>query len=402
MLELAGEGTLSQQAVWKWLEERNIFASQWDKQTRYRIALQQQLEMMIRKVDAVRNASVVVSPAEDGGLFKNSPKAKASVVIELHPGRELTSKNAQAIAGLVASAVPGLERDKVHITDSAGRPFRVGAPDVAADAAGSHWDYQRSIELDIERRLAAILPSMSFKVSVRAQMSDQKSRQFKRERPKAVEEEERRRTEKPSAAPSQGIKGDPTAPPPPPAPTGQDSELRTKYVFDETETQKSDPAGQIEKITVGVLYPVQIDKDGKEIATPGIPLEDVRTFVVKAAGPPCQPDDVSVIRVPTRAPEALPETAPVIGAFAWLAAHWTKIALFAFAVLGLAIMVRIVRGATAGGEVEEIRALATDLGQAVEAAVRPPEGEPRQGLREMVRQNPEAVAASLKSWMEAR
>ncbi len=404
MMELGGDGTLSPQAIWKWLADRDIFVTRWQLDKRFQIALQQQLEMMIRKVDAVRNASVVISPGDEGSrLFANGPKAKASVVVELHPGRDLTSKNAQAIAGLVASAVPGLDRDKVHITDSTGRPFRVGVPDGGADLAGSHREYERSIELDIEQRLAAILPSMSFKVSVRAKMRDSNSKQFKRERPKAVEEEERRRKETPQTPPSPGgIKGDPAAPPPPAPSSGQDSELRTKYVFDETETHQRDPAGQIEKITVGVLYPVQVDRDGKEIATPAIALEDVRTFVVKAAGPPCATEDVSVIRVPTRAPEALPETAPVVGAFAWLAAHWTQIALLAFAALGLAILVRIVRTATAGGEVEEIRALANDLGQAVEAAARPAEGEPRQGLREMVRQSPEAVAASLKSWMEAR
>jgi hypothetical protein len=40
-----------------------------------------------------------------------------------------------------------------------------------------------------------------------------------------------------------------------------------------------------------------------------------------------------------------------------------------------------------------------------EAAARPAEGEVgavRQGLRDLIRENPSAVASSLKSWMETR
>ncbi len=407
MVELAGEGAVSQQAVWAWLEKQNVFATQWDRQTRFRIALQQQLEMMIRKVDAVRNASVVVSPAEDGNqLFRNGPRAKASVVVELHPGRDLTTKNAMAIAGLVASAVPGLERDKVHITDSAGRPFRVGIPDLPSEAAGTHRDYERSIERDIEERLSRSLPSMSFNVSIRAKMGESESKELRHGLPTVIKEEERRRSDLPAPSPAApSIKGDGGAVAPiPPAPRPQDTELRTEYVVGRTETVRRDPSGQIEKITVGVLYPVQVDREGRETSAPGIPLEDVRAFVVKAAGPPCAAEDVSVIRVPTRAPEPLPEPALLEGALAWLSAHWTKVALGLLALLGIAALVRAVRSA-GGGDVEEIRSLTAGLSEAVEAARRPAEGEPvaaRLGLKDLVRENPGGVAASLKTWMESR
>jgi flagellar biosynthesis/type III secretory pathway M-ring protein FliF/YscJ len=408
LMDLAGDGVLSPQAIWKNLQESDPWASRAVLEKRSQIALQQYLEMMIRKIDAVRGASVVISPGqESGSFFRNGPRASASVSVQLHPGREFTSKNSQAIAGLVAGAVPGLERERVQLVVD-GKPRRVGAPDSAAEKADSHREYERSIELDIEKRISEHLPMLgSVMIRIKAKASDSKSSELSRGRPQVVREKERRTTPAaPAPAAQPRIKGDaPDAVPAPPAPV-QDREVEVDSVIgSEKRVETVDPAGAIEKITVSALYPYTVDKEGKELGPAGPSLDDLRAAIVKAAGPPCASEDVTVTRVPTRAPEPAPAEPALEGVVAWVSAHWTKAVLLAFAVLGLALLVRVVRGATAGGDVEEVRALATELGQAVEAAVRPAAGEggaERERLREAARENPEALAASLRSWMESR
>src|SRR5688572_25430418 len=65
VLELAGEGVLTEKAMWAWLESSDVFATKWDKEKRYQIALQRKLEFMIRNVEGVDNASVQISQASE-------------------------------------------------------------------------------------------------------------------------------------------------------------------------------------------------------------------------------------------------------------------------------------------------------------------------------------------------
>src|SRR6185503_253741 len=103
VLELAGEGAISDDAMGKFLETNNIFMSSKDKEALYKQALEKKLASMIRGVELVRNARVVITQgSKSDQLFFEGHRATASVKVELQEGSKLSTKNVVAIANLVA------------------------------------------------------------------------------------------------------------------------------------------------------------------------------------------------------------------------------------------------------------------------------------------------------------
>jgi len=415
VLDLAGEGTLSDRAVWQFLAESDIIATKWQLEKRFQVALQQKLEMMVRKMDVVRNASVQISPASEAKqLGFTGPQASASVQVELQPGRTLEDHQVMAIAGLVAAAVGGgLQRDQVLIADTHGVPYHVLKENSSAAAAIDHRRYEQQIENTIRNDILHNLKSARVVVRVTARNTDIERVSIKRTNPKIYDEEDRKRTDKSKAgaAPS-GIKGEGNLPQTSEgALTGRDEleqESRAKTAFDEDHVNTKDPAGMIEKVTVGVLYPIDTDKEGKELEGQ-LTLEQVKDFVMAAAGPKADADSVKIALVKTRRPEPIAIPGFAERAAEWLQAKWTTLALIALAFFGVLVMLRIARGALARNTFEEIQSLSTQMTERLEGTG-PVEtvgaedaiGKVKQGIREIVLRNPGAAGGSLKQFMAGK
>jgi hypothetical protein len=122
-------------------------------------------------------------------------------------------------------------------------------------------------------------------------------------------------------------------------------------------------------------------------------------------------EDLTVVALETRAPEPIAAPQPAEVAFDWFFANWTKIALAFLALFALIVVAIAIRGALPRGEVEEIKAIASRLGEPLQAAaladpLRPaPDGDVlalRRGIQEAVDRDPEEAAAALKSWVAGR
>jgi flagellar M-ring protein FliF len=421
ILELAGEGVLGDDAVWKFLEQDNIFATGWDREKRLQVALQRRLEQMIRKIESVRNASVVINPGtRSSQLGFSGPKASASVMVELSEGAALNRKNVQAIAGLVARAVPGVEFDQVHISDTRGNPYRATRPDSGSASAVDHRGHERDIELDIQERIKGYLPRAMVVVRVMARSSEVETEDLQHTNPKAVETVERKEVQKGggAAAPT-GIKGEAAVSPAAESAGGTSStvnETTEKNVLDVRRKRERDPAGAIQKITVGVLIPVEAGADGKELAEAEKLLPRYKDWVMAAAGPQADEKSVSVQLIPSKRPEPVAGPSMVEGAMEWISAYGGRVALFALALFGLLGMLKVLRSAMPRDTVEDLGALTAAITQSVERAV-PAGGAPggaeldlkipaesdvirlKQGIKEMVGKNPQNVATSLKAFL---
>src|SRR5579862_131367 len=196
VLELAGEGTMTNNAVWKFLEQSDIFATRWQQEKRLQVALQARLEGMIRSIESVKNASVVVNPGSTNYAFGFAgSKPSASVQVELQEGKTLSRKNVQAIAGLVSAAVNGVEEDQVHIMDTRGNPYRVAKSSAEARNANDIRELERNIEQDIYDKLKAGFvhyPSASFVVGVKVRKNSSDTEEIKHDRPIVIDSEEHR------------------------------------------------------------------------------------------------------------------------------------------------------------------------------------------------------------------
>jgi len=406
VLELAGDGVMSDKAVWQWLANSDIVASKWQLEKRYQVALQRQLQGMIRRVNGVRNASVILNPASEAQQlgFKDGAKAGASVQVELGSGATFGAKQAKAIAGLVARAVPGLDVDRVHIMDTLGNAYRIPRENSSMGSGGELRDLEARLEEDIKAKIMEIFPSAS--VSVRAQGDAIESvvEEKTHERPQTKESEERKRVEKVKPAGGVGgIKGESRLVPEDTGTAGKEeteSETKEKSIFNEKYRKDVIPAGIIKKVTVAVIIPQKAEDKDK------MPIADVRGLVAKAAGIPATEDVLSVMFVPSQKPEPIVPTPMSQQVLEMLAAKWTTIAAIVLAFIGMIMLFRIVRGATPRGSVEEIQTLAAQLGEGPEIEMAQPAltnqdniNRVKQGIQDVISKNPASAAVGLKQWM---
>jgi flagellar M-ring protein FliF len=406
VVELAAEGAMSDEAIWKFLEDGNPFLDRRQKDLRYKRAMEQKLSSMIRRVEFVKNANVVITlGSESNRIGFEGARAKGSVQVELQDGHQLSNKNVAAIANLVAKAVEGLDPDQVVITDNKLNSYALPKSDGSAALAQTWRDYEREIEVDIRNQIKEAFPVARVVVRITARISKSKTESIKHSNPKVEEEEEKKSIKGSTPSTTGGLKGE-SVQVPTETTRETNQENRTRNRFDILKEEIENPAGKIEKVTVGVLIPIEVGPDGKELAEAEKQLPKIREWVLAAADAPL--NSVSVSFIPSQRPTAAAVVEETPRALAWFAAHWPKLVLGLLIVVAVLMVIRVINRSAAQDTVEELQALTTALTETREAAAElgaPAESELarlRQGIQEMAGRNPQAVAASLKSFMTGR
>jgi flagellar M-ring protein FliF len=89
-----------------------------DKQKKYRLYLETQLETDIAKMNAIKSVSVELTiPDDNGTLIAQNLETYAGILIELNDGVSFTEDNAAAIARVVATGLGNDSTDNITITD---------------------------------------------------------------------------------------------------------------------------------------------------------------------------------------------------------------------------------------------------------------------------------------------
>ncbi len=119
---LAGAGLLGNaQPGFSLFEKSSLGESQFQQQVTYQRALQGQLEQTIDNIQGVSGAQVeLVLPNPQSQVFGEGQNASSAAVL-LSGTSSLSSTSVHGIAQLVASSVPGLQLQKVTITDGTGQ-----------------------------------------------------------------------------------------------------------------------------------------------------------------------------------------------------------------------------------------------------------------------------------------
>jgi len=104
------------------LETQAWGATSFDKQVRYQIALQGELERSIMTIRGVRSARVhLVLPKYTYYVRGEMAEPRASVLLVLEPGVDLSKEQIKGIMELVAGAVEGLKLENVKVVDNLSR-----------------------------------------------------------------------------------------------------------------------------------------------------------------------------------------------------------------------------------------------------------------------------------------
>ena len=141
----------------------------------YRRALEGELERSIVSLSEVERARVHLTFPKESVYLESRQPAKASVVLGLRPGAQLSPQNVMAVCNLLASAVEGLAPEAVSVVDTRGnllnRPRKAGGDGLEGSEASLEYRdmIEKSLLAKIQSTLEPLLGADRFRASVSAE-----------------------------------------------------------------------------------------------------------------------------------------------------------------------------------------------------------------------------------------
>lgn len=122
-MRLASAGVLSGTTRgFEILDQTSLGATSFDKQVRYQIALQGELERTISTIQGVDSARVVLTlPKYTYYVRGEMSEPRASVMVVMKPGYSLTKEQVRGIVSLVQGAVEGIKPENIKVIDQRGQ-----------------------------------------------------------------------------------------------------------------------------------------------------------------------------------------------------------------------------------------------------------------------------------------
>lgn len=155
-------------------KEQPLGTSQFMEATRYRRGLEGELARTITSMNAVRSARVHLAIPKRSVFVRDAREPRASVFVELYPGRAISNAQVTAMTNLVASSITELSLKNVTIVDQKGNLLSKGEEDPKLVKAAQELEYTREVEKKIISRIQALLDpiigSDRFRAEVAAQV----------------------------------------------------------------------------------------------------------------------------------------------------------------------------------------------------------------------------------------
>jgi len=328
-LKLAAQGIPSGKTVgFEIFEEPKMGVTQFQENVNYLRAIEGELRRTIKQIDAIQDAKVNIAIPKDTIFVREEDEAKASVIVRLAPGKDLTKEQIKAIVFLVSHAVPKLKPENVTVVDNRGR--------VLSDLLENEEDQvvsdktlnlKKRLEKQIQKNVQSMLSqALGYgKVIVRATVDidtgklEQQDELFDPDSATVVSQRKIQENSKTYEQQQQGAPGTPTNVPPVLNINGNNNTITEKNKKDTTTNYEISKSVKhlkknlftIKKISVGVLidgkYKEIKDKDGN-ITREFIPrspeeLKSYEELVKSAVGyNPERGDQIKVVSIPFEAP----------------------------------------------------------------------------------------------------
>jgi flagellar M-ring protein FliF len=126
-----------------------------------REAMQNKLADVLKYVDGIKNAEVILTLPEDTVFIRQDQEenSSASVMVEVEPGAKLDSKQIQALYTLVSRSVPKLPIENITIMNQYSETLALDAVDEDEQSLDK-YEKQRKIQKDIEQDIQKSLQSL--------------------------------------------------------------------------------------------------------------------------------------------------------------------------------------------------------------------------------------------------
>ena len=255
-------------------KEQPLGTSQFMETARYRRGLEGELARTITSMNAVRGARIHLAIPKASVFVRDAREPRASVFLELYPGRVLKADQVRAISNLVASSITELRLSNVTIVDQNGNLLSTGDENPKIAKAIQELEYATQIEDSISSRVRSILDPIIGAQRYRAEVAadvdfnevEQAEEMFNPDLP--AMRSEQTSNEQRSGTGVGGIPGALTNQPPanPAAPEqagGQNGEATVasnsrsqatrNYELDRTVSYTKQQVGQVRRLTVAVV-----------------------------------------------------------------------------------------------------------------------------------------------------
>lgn len=157
MMKLAMKGMPEGQKPGLELFDKESFGtSSYVQRINYVRALQGELIRTINTLKPVRKSNVHISLPPKSSFLEQSEDPKASVIIDMHPGKTLSKQEVKGVQNLVAASVEGLRPERVTVVDSTGVSLSRGGDTLSA-LSTTMMEKQKSVEGELEQRIEDIV-----------------------------------------------------------------------------------------------------------------------------------------------------------------------------------------------------------------------------------------------------
>jgi flagellar M-ring protein FliF len=176
-LQMAGDGAISGGHVgFDLFDKTNFGATDFAQQVNFRRAIEGELSKTLEGMDEVESARVHITPQKESVFTEKEEGAKASVMLKVKQGKELSAERTDAVVSLIASSVEGLDASNVSVLDTRGRLLVAagrGKSNGISDAGAFHAQLEAKQKYEIENaaRIIALLEPVVGQDRVRADVA---------------------------------------------------------------------------------------------------------------------------------------------------------------------------------------------------------------------------------------
>ncbi len=159
-MELAIEGIPAERFSYDdILKGSSITTTNEERKKRYLIAQMNDLAKTIEEIDGIRSATVNLSVSEDSNFLLKDQESKASVFIEVAPGKTISPEQVNGIVMLVANAVKDLDPANVSVIDNKGLVLNKKSEDGTFQAT-TQLNLQQQVQEELKGALTQFLSTV--------------------------------------------------------------------------------------------------------------------------------------------------------------------------------------------------------------------------------------------------
>jgi flagellar M-ring protein FliF len=139
------------------MQDMGFGVSQRLERERLKHSREQQLARAIEELSQIARAKVLLAIPKENVFARREKKPSATVVLTINRGRSMAGEEVDSVVDMVASAVQGLEPNRVTVTDQNGRLLNSGSQNSLAARSRKEYEIERHREQEYLEKIDTIM-----------------------------------------------------------------------------------------------------------------------------------------------------------------------------------------------------------------------------------------------------